>query len=83
MKTLNRTLTGAALGFGLLAASTMAASAAVVCSGNVCWHTHERYEYPPAAHVTIHEDSWRAGPSVTFREHDGRGYWRGDDWVNW
>ena len=22
----------------------------------------------------------RPGPSVTFREHEGRGYWRGDSW---
>jgi hypothetical protein len=73
----------ALLGVGLLAATSMAASAAIVCSGNVCWHTHERYEYPPDAKVTIHEDNWRWGPEekYTFREHEGRGYWRGDTWV--
>jgi hypothetical protein len=26
--------------------SAVSASAAIVCSGRVCWHTHERYEYP-------------------------------------
>jgi hypothetical protein len=33
--------------------------------------------------VTIHEDNWRWGPEekYSFREHDGRGYRRGDDWV--
>jgi hypothetical protein len=73
----------ALLGVGLLAGTSMAASADIVCSGNVCWHTHERYEYPPDAKVTIHEDNWRWGPEekYTFREHEGRGYWRGDTWV--
>mgnify|MGYP001033349625 FL=1 len=66
-----------------LALSSFAASAAVVCSGDVCWHTHERYSYPHDAKVVIHEDNWRPGPRVTFREHEGRGYWRGDTWRTW
>ena len=57
--------------------------AAIVCSGNVCWHTDERYEYPATAGVVVHEDTWKSGPSVTFREHEGRGYWRGDSWTAW
>ncbi len=71
------------VGVGMLAASSMAASAAIVCSGNVCWHTHERYQYPAESKVIIHEDNWRAGPQekYTFREHEGRGYWKGDSWV--
>jgi hypothetical protein len=78
-----KVLSGVLLGAGLSVAASVPASAAVVCSGNVCWHTHERYEYPPEARVTVHEDNWRWGPEekYTFREHDGRGYWRGDDWV--
>lgn len=76
-------LRAAAVCCGLLIGSTMSASAAVVCTGDVCWHTHARYAYPPGAGVIIHEDSWRAGPGITFREHEGRGYWRGDDWVEW
>ena len=78
-------LTGVAAAASLLALSTVSASAAIVCSGNVCWHTHERYTYPPDDHVVVHEDDWRCGPSekFTFREHEGRGYWKGDRWTEW
>ena len=41
---------------------------------------HERYTYPRESVVVIHEDDWRPGPSVIFREHEGRGYWRGESW---
>jgi hypothetical protein len=78
-----KTLIGTLLGAGVLAASTMSASAAIVCTGNTCWHVHERYDYPAAAGVVVHEDDWRPGPSITFREHEGRGYWRGDRWTDW
>ena len=37
----------------ILTIRTLSASAGVACSGNVCWHTHERYEYPPSAGVTL------------------------------
>jgi hypothetical protein len=70
-----------AIGAGMITLSPVAASAAIVCSGNVCWHVREAYQYPPEARVIIHPDSWRWGPSITFREHEGRGYWRGRDWV--
>jgi hypothetical protein len=83
--TLNKTLFGAVMGAGVWALTMASASAAIVCSGNVCWHVTERYEYPPDARVIIHEDSWKWGPSEKFiwREHTGRGYWRGDVWVTW
>ena len=80
---LPKILVGTILGASLLGLSTLGASAGVACSGNVCWHTHERYEYPPSAGVTIHEDTWKPGPSITFREHEGRGYWKGDRWTEW
>jgi hypothetical protein len=85
MTSLTKTLLGATAGVGLLAMSAVSASAAIVCSGNVCWHTHETYSYPPEARIIVHPDSWRWGPSEHFswREHEGRGYWRGDDWVAW
>ena len=81
-KTLLRATLGAA---GLLALSAVNASAAIVCSGDVCWHTSERYTYPPESRVIVHEDSWKWGPSekFSFREHPGRGYWKGDSWVEW
>jgi hypothetical protein len=77
----SKALLGGAFGAGVFALSAMNASAAIVCSGNTCWHAKERYTYPPDSHVTIHEDNWKAGPAVTFREHEGRGYWSGDRWV--
>lgn len=55
----SKTLIGTAIGAGLLALSSVSASAAVACTGNVCWHTHERYAYPPEARVVIHDDDWR------------------------
>jgi hypothetical protein len=81
--TLGRVLLGASLGAGLLAVTSVSALAAVVCNGNVCWHAHESYDYPPTAGVVVHEDTWAPGPGVTFREHDGRGYWKGGAWTNW
>jgi hypothetical protein len=85
MRILDKAFAGAAIGAGMLAASTVGASAAIVCSGNVCWHVHERYAYPPEARVIVHDDDWRWGPkeNFVFREHEGRGYWSGDSWEEW
>jgi hypothetical protein len=80
MTSITKILLGATAGAAILASSVITASAAIVCSGNTCWHVHERYTYPPSAGVVIHEDDWRAGPGITFREHEGRGYWHGDRW---
>jgi hypothetical protein len=82
MTRMTKTLFGSAVGTAVLALSAASASAAIACNGNVCWHVKERYSYPPSARITIHEDSWRAGPSIRFREHEGRGYWRGESWVD-
>jgi hypothetical protein len=85
MRLLSKTLAGAAIGAGFLAASAMSASAAIVCSGHVCWHTHDAYDYPHGARVVVHEDDWKWGPreKFVFKEHEGRGYWRGGRWVGW
>ena len=82
---LTTTLASAAIGAAMLAGSAVSASAAIACSGNICWHTHEAYAYPPESKVIIHEDNWRWGPNerFSFREHEGRGYWRGDRWTEW
>ena len=78
--TIVRKLILGALSATVLAGSAVTASAAIVCNGDVCWHTHERYTYPHESGVVIQEDDWRPGPSVTIREHEGRGYWRGESW---
>jgi hypothetical protein len=83
MTLIGKSLLATAAGAGLLAASSVGASAAIVCQGNVCWHAHERLEYPAEARVVVHEDDWRPGPKMTFREHEGRGYWKGDSWKEW
>ena len=70
-------------GAGALAFSAVGASAEIVCSGNTCWHVKEKYEYPPTAGVEIHEDTWGPSPGITFREHEGRGFWKGDVWTAW
>jgi len=83
MNLMIKTLAGAIIGAGILAGSSIGASAAIACTGNVCWHSHESVF--PDAGVVIHRDDWRWGPRdhYVFREHEGRGYWRGDRWVNW
>ena len=85
MSKLGKILIGAALGAGALALSGMSASAEVVCNGDVCWHVQSTYEYPSDARVVVHPDTWRWGPSehYTWREHEGRGYWRADKWIAW
>jgi hypothetical protein len=82
---LRKILSAAAIAGGLVAASTYGASAAIVCQGHTCWHTHEAYDFPHEAGIVVHEDNWRAGPHerYSFREHEGRGYWRGGKWVAW
>lgn len=81
--TLSKSVLLAALGTSALVLSAANASAAVACTGDVCWHTPEVYEYPPSARVIIHEDGWQAGPTIVWREHPGRGYWEGDRWTTW
>src|SRR6516165_5108986 len=53
MTTLRNSIIGTSIGAAVLAFSALSASAAIVCSGNVCWHTHESYTYPPNAHVIV------------------------------
>jgi hypothetical protein len=80
-----KSLVFAAATAGALAVSTAGASAAIVCNGDVCWHTHSRYDYPSDARVVVHPDDWRwgRGDHYSWREHEGRGYWRGDRWIEW
>jgi hypothetical protein len=82
---LKEILSAVAVGTGVLMMSTFTASAAIVCQGHTCWHTHEAYDFPHGAGVVVHEDNWRAGPreKFAFREHEGRGYWHGRKWVAW
>jgi hypothetical protein len=78
---MNKALTGIVLGAGVLAFSVSTASAATVCNGDVCWHAKEKYTYPRDSGVIVREDSWKPGPNIRFKEREGRGYWKGDTWV--
>jgi hypothetical protein len=80
---MQKVLIGAVMGVGLVAFSTSSALAYTACSGNVCWHVKERYEYPAQSKVVIHEDSWKPTAGITIREHEGRGYWKGETWTTW
>ena len=59
-------------------------SSAIVCdqAGTTCWHSAERYDYPPNANVVVHPYDWKAdnGANYAWREHPGRGYWQGEQW---
>ena len=83
MKLLKTTVASLALGGAVLAASSVTASAAIVCRDHVCWHVSEAREYPADAGVVIHEDNWRWGPEERYewREHEGHGYWRDGAWI--
>ena len=85
MNGLSKALLATAAGASLLALSAATASAAIVCSGNTCWHTHEHYDYPASAKIVVHEDNWRWGrhEHYRWREHRGRGYWSGSRWTTW
>ena len=72
----------------LMSASGMAlisspASAAVVCNQDGdCWHTGAQYAYRPAFGLTVHDNDWKwkEGERHVWREHEGRGYWKGGEW---
>ncbi len=84
MKHLYRASLLALFGAGAFMATAPAAKAAVVCNGEgVCWHVRHPYAYPPAYGVVVHPNGWRWGPGehYVWREHRGRGYWRGGAWV--
>ena len=83
MKTISSVFLCLLSGAGILTMSSVGASAAIACSRDVCWHVQKTYHYPPTAHVVIHPEGWHWGPKIVIRDHSGRGYWRGDHWVEW
>jgi hypothetical protein len=82
---LKKILSTAIVGAGFVMASSLGASAAIVCKDRVCWHVHDAYDYPHEAGVVVHEDNWHWEPreKFAFREHEGRGYWHGGKWKAW
>jgi hypothetical protein len=74
----------ALLGMSAVALLSTTASAAIACNGEgECWHVKKAYTYHPDFGVVVHPDNWRWGPNehYVWREHEGRGYWRGGVWI--
>lgn len=79
-------MTAALSALGCFAVMATPASAAIVCNDDGdCWHVKDRYEYRPEFKVHVYPDTWAWGKhehtKYRWREHDGRGYWRGGAWV--
>ena len=83
MKLASKIAAVALFGIGALAVTGTSASAAVVCNGAECWHTHGAYKYKPEWGLVVHPNGWRwgAGDKFVWREHAGRGYWRNGVWL--
>ena len=84
MNTLKKTLLASLAVTAAAAIVPAAASAAIVCNGeNECWHTKQAYKYDPSFGLTVHENDWKWGDAdhYTWREHEGRGYWRNGVWI--
>jgi hypothetical protein len=78
-----QTVTGAPKGTAPSTTEGYGPSSVIVCNpAGSCWHSMERYDYPPSASVEIHPYDWRWDNSANYawKEHTGRGYWRGSDW---
>ena len=78
------TVTGAPAGTAPATVEGYGPSSVIVCdeAGTTCWHSLERYDYPQGAGVVVHPYGWRwnEGDHYVWREHAGRGYWRGSEW---
>ena len=50
-----------------------------------CPHAQGEAHLSAEAKIVVHDDNWKWTPSekYTWREHEGRGYWRDDKWVPW
>ena len=73
---------GALVGAGI-AAMSGSASARIVCNDDGdCWHSKTVEVFPPTLGLTIHEDNWKwnDGDKRHWREHEGKGYWKGGNW---
>jgi hypothetical protein len=83
MKLISAITFAALTGVSAVALISTSASAGIVCNAEGdCWHTRAVYQYQPIFGLTVHEDDWRwnDGEKHAWREHDGRGYWKGGSW---
>ena len=74
----------AALAVGAVAVTASTAMADIVCNNEGdCWHVKERPTFPSGVTIIVHPDDWHWATNEKFRfkEHEGRGYWRGGVWI--
>ena len=84
MRILKTTAFAAIVGASALAFTVTNASARIVCNDEGdYWHQREAFDYPAGVGVVIHPDDWKwkEGEKHSWREHEGRGYWRGGIWI--
>jgi hypothetical protein len=83
MKFFNTKACAVVIGAAAMAFVATGASARIVCNAEGdCWHVATDYDYHPEFKLTVHPDDWRwqDDHKYRWREHEGRGYWRGDKW---
>jgi hypothetical protein len=83
METLSRLTIIALVAACALAMTATSVSARIVCNEDGdCWHVHGDYDYALTLGLTIHPDDWKwkEGERHRWREHEGKGYWKGKDW---
>ena len=86
MKLVSTTVLALLLGGAALVASTVGASAEIVCNRDGdCWHVKKHHDYHPEFSLQVFPDDWKwkEGENRRWREHDGeeRGYWNGGVWM--
>ena len=82
MKLLNAMALAGVIGASLALTAT-SASARIICNEEGdCWHSTTEYVYPPSVTLRVHPDDWKwkEGERFSWREHEGRGFWRGGRW---
>lgn len=85
MRTLGTRTLAALMGASALAITSTGASARIVCNDDgECWHVKTDYDYRPEFRLTVHPDNWKwkDGEKYKWHEHEGRGYWRGNQWTD-
>jgi hypothetical protein len=83
MKTFSKITFAALVGGCALAMTASSASARIVCNEDGdCWHAKTDYAYHPEFGLTVHPDDWKwkEGEKHAWREHEGKGYWKGGSW---
>jgi hypothetical protein len=78
------TVTGAPKGTAPVTTEGYGPSSVIVCNdAGYCWHAEQSYDYPSGVQVYVHPQDWvwNDGDHYVWREHSGRGYWQGDQWM--